>query len=298
MRFAIGDAIVDIIIDDDDFALPLSQFLPGCDQQSIAAHLRMLQPEFLDLAKNLVKFAIQSFVVQVEGRTLLIDTCIGENKDCPEIPAWHQRRGTGFLDRLRRAGVDPGEIDLVFCTHLHVDHVGWNTRRESGRFEPTFPNARYLFGRRELADWMMQRDAGRASPIHARALEESVIPIVEAGRADLVDDGYDLGPGLRLVPLPGHTIGQMGLVVERAQDRAIFCGDALHSPVQIFQPGLSTSVCVDPKVATATREMILAEAADSGRRVVPAHFRGQRRAHIRSNGNGYEPVFAPEPVNE
>jgi glyoxylase-like metal-dependent hydrolase (beta-lactamase superfamily II) len=92
----------------------------------------------------------------VGEQTLLIDTCIGENKNCPEIPAWDQRRGSGFLDRLQRSGVDPEEVDFVFCTHLHVDHVGWNTQRDNGRWEPTFPNARYLFGRRELADWTRQ----------------------------------------------------------------------------------------------------------------------------------------------
>jgi hypothetical protein len=211
MRFAIDDAIIDIIIDDDNFALPLSQFLPGCDPKVIEAHRGTLEPDFLDLAEHLVKFAIQSFVLRVEGRTLLIDTCIGEGKDCPEIPAWHQRRESGYLERLHRAGVDPAEVDLVFCTHLHVDHVGWNTRRHKGRFEPTFPNARYLFGRRELNDWIAQRNAGRAPLIHARALEESVIPIVEAGRADLVDDGYDLGPGLRLEPLPGIQVARWDL---------------------------------------------------------------------------------------
>jgi glyoxylase-like metal-dependent hydrolase (beta-lactamase superfamily II) len=291
MRFAIGGAIVDIIIDDDDFGLPLSQFLPGCDPELLEGHRGTLEPDFLDLARDMAKFAIQSFVLRAAKKTLLIDTCIGENKDCPEIPAWHQRRGSGFLDRLRLAGVDPASVDLVFCTHLHVDHVGWNTRRDNGRWEPSFPNARYLFGRRELDDWMTQRQAGCAPLIHARALEESVVPIVEAGLADLVDDGYDLGPGLRLVPLPGHTSGQMGLAVDYAQDRAIFCGDAVHSPLQIFQPGLSTSVCVDPKLASETRKMIFAEAADSGRLLVPAHFRGPRRAHIHSSSSGYEPVF-------
>jgi glyoxylase-like metal-dependent hydrolase (beta-lactamase superfamily II) len=294
MRFAIGDAIVDIIIDDDDFALPLSQFLPGRDAELLEAHRGRLEPDFVDLAGDRVKFAIQSFVLRAGGQTILIDTCIGESKDCPEIPAWHHRRGTGFLDRLRRIGVDPARIDLVFCTHLHVDHVGWNTRRDNGRWEPTFPNARYLFGRRELAEWMTQREAGCAPLIHARALEESVIPIVEGGLADLVDDGYALGPGLRLTPLPGHTSGQMGLAVDFAQDRAIFCGDALHSPLQIFQPGLSTSVCVDPAMASETRKMMFAEAADSGRLVIPAHFRGPRRAHIRSTNSGYEPVFGAE----
>lgn len=291
MRFAIGDATIDVIVDDDDFGLPLSEFLPGYDRGLIEAHRSTLEPVFIDLARDVAKHAIQSFVVRAGGRTLLIDACIGEHKDIPEIPGWHQRRGSGFLDRLHACGVDPADIDLVFCTHLHVDHVGWNTRQDNGRWQPTFPNARYLFGRRELADWMVQHDAGRAPPIHARALEQSVIPIVEAGRVDLVDDGHELGPGLRLVPLPGHTSGQMGLSVDYPRHRAIFCGDAVHNPVQIFQPGLSTSSCSDPQLAHETRTKILAEAADSGRLVIPAHFRGSRCAHIRRDGNGYAPVF-------
>ncbi|MBR0873447.1 MBL fold metallo-hydrolase [Bradyrhizobium tropiciagri] len=289
MRFAIGDTTVDVIVDDDNFTSPLPEFFPGYDPQVIEAHRDVLEPVFVD--RGLARFAIQSFVLRTGGRTLLIDCCIGEHKDIPEIPAWHQRRTSSFLEQLRRADVDPAEIDLVFCTHLHVDHVGWNTRQDNGRWTPTFPNARYLFGRRELADWMAQHDAGKALPIHARALEQSVIPIVEAGRADLVDDGYEPGRGLRLVPLPGHTGGQMGLVVEQARHRAIFCGDAIHNPLQIFQHGLSTSSCVDPKLAAETRTKILAEAADSGRLVVPAHFRGPRCAHIHAHSGGYAPVF-------
>ena len=291
MRFAIGDATVDIIVDDDNFVLPLSEFLPGADPKLLDAHRGTLEPEFVDRARDLARFAIQSLVLRTGGKTLLIDCCIGDHKDIPEIPAWHQRRGSRFLDRLRQTGVDPAQVDLVFCTHLHVDHVGWNTQADNGRWKPTFPNARYLFGRRELADWMTQHDTGRALPIHARALEQSVIPIVEAGLADLVDDGHELGPGLQLAPLPGHTSGQMGLVVNYARDRAIFCGDAVHHPLQVFQPGLSTSTCVDQKLAAETRKKILAEAADSGRLVVPAHFRGPRCAHIRANSRSYEPVF-------
>ncbi|MHC2337040.1 MBL fold metallo-hydrolase [Bradyrhizobium sp. USDA 4454] len=295
MRFAIGDATVDVIVDDDDFTLRLSEYFPGYDRDLIDTHRDTLEPEFIDLARGLAKFAIQSFVVRAGGRTLLVDACIGEHKDIPEIPAWHHRRNSNYLDRLHACGVDPAAIDVVFCTHLHVDHVGWNTRHDKGRWKPTFANARYLFGRRELADWMMLHDTGRAAPIHDRALEQSVIPIVEAGRVDLVDDGHELGPGLRLVPLPGHTSGQMGLMVDYAQHRAVFCGDAIHNPLQVFQPGLSTSTCVDQQLARETRTNILAEAADSGRLVVPAHFRGARCAHIRRDGGGYAPVFDTSP---
>jgi glyoxylase-like metal-dependent hydrolase (beta-lactamase superfamily II) len=291
MRFAIGDATVDIIVDDDDLRLPLSQYFPGFDPVVIETQRPVLEPEFLLSDHDEARFAIQSFVLRAGGRTILIDSCVGEGKDCPEIPAWHQRRGTGFLDQLRLTGVDPDTVDLLFCTHLHIDHVGWNTQQDDGRWVPTFPNARYLFGRRELADWMAQRALGRMPPIHARALEANVIPIVEAGLADLVDDGHEPAPGLRLVPLPGHTDGQMGLVVDYADHRAIFCGDAVHNPLQIFQPNLSTSTCTDPARANQTRMAILAEAADSGRLVVPAHFRGKRCAHIRLHGSGYKPVF-------
>ena len=291
MRFPIGEATVDVIVDHDDFVLPLSQYLPDRDPDVIGAHRSVLEPEFIDLARDAARFAIQSFVFRAGRRTILVDCCVGEGKDCTDIPSFHQRRDTFYLSRLKAAGVDPDSVDLVFCTHLHVDHVGWNTRQDNGRWTPTFPNARYLFGRRELADWMEQRASGRAPMIHARALEQSVIPIVEAGRADLVDDGHELGPGLTLLPLPGHTMGQMGMVVNYAKDRAIFCGDAIHSPLQIFQHGLSTSTCVDQRRAAETRTTILAEAADSGRLVIPAHFRGVRCAHVRASSGGYEPVF-------
>lgn len=116
----------------------------------------------------------------------------------------------------------------MFCTHLHVDHVGWNTCLVDGRFVPTFPNARYLFGRAELADWMAKREAGTIPPLHGAAIEDSVIPILEAGLADLIDGGHEVAANLTLTPLPGHTSGQMGVVLGHSAGRAIFCGDAIH----------------------------------------------------------------------
>jgi Metallo-beta-lactamase superfamily len=167
-----------------------------------------------------LKCAVQSFVLRAPGRTILLDTCIGEGKDRPEIPAWNRRSGSGFLDRLRRAGVDPAAVDTVFCTYLHIDHVGWNTQLTDGRWAPTFPNARYLVGRNELADWLARCDAGTAPAMHVRGLEDSVLPVVEAGLVDPVDDGHELARGLVLALLPGHTMGQMGLQIDRPDGRA------------------------------------------------------------------------------
>jgi hypothetical protein len=181
MRFTIGEVVVDVVVDDDNFELPLSQFLPGLDLPALSDHRGLLEPDFVDLARNTLKCAVQTFVVRVAGRTILVDTCIGERKDRPEIPAWNQRSGSGYLDRLQRAGVDPASVDTVFCTHLHIDHVGWNTQRTDDRWAPTFPNARYLVGRTELADWLAQSDAATAPAMHVRGLQDSVLPIMEAG---------------------------------------------------------------------------------------------------------------------
>lgn len=295
MHFAIEEVCVDVIVDDDDFKLPLSGFSPGCDGRRLMQHRKLLEPDFLDLDQDIVRFAVQSFVLRTHGRTILVDTCIGEQKDRPEIPAWHQRRGTGFINQPAKAGIDPADVDIVFCTHLHVDHVGWNTRREDGRWAPTFPNARYLMSRNELADWMAQRGAGSAPTMHVSALEDSVLPVVGAGLVDLVDDGYDVARGLTLTHLPGHTANQLGLRVDRGDARAIFFGDALHSPVQIIDPGVSTSSCADPRIAGATRRGLLEDAVETNRLLVPAHFRGHRCAHIRCNSTGFEPVFSCRP---
>jgi glyoxylase-like metal-dependent hydrolase (beta-lactamase superfamily II) len=291
MRFALGAAIVDVVVDIDDFRLPLVEFLPGIDVDRLLAHRACLEPEFLDLPGGALRFAIQSFVIRLNGRTILVDTCVGEAKERLELAAFNQRRASGFLRRLAGAGVEAEDIDTVFCTHLHVDHVGWNTREADGHWVPTFPNARYLFGRVELADWMARRAAGTAPPLHLASLEDSVVPIVEAGLVDLVDDGFELAPGLMLMRLPGHTDGQMGLRIDRDGCHAIFCGDAIHSPVQYFQPDISTATCVDRQAAAATRRAVLEEASESGRLVAPAHIRGLRFCRVHRQGAGFEPEF-------
>jgi hypothetical protein len=131
MRFAIGEIVVDVAVED-DFELQLGEFLPGLDLPALREQPGLLEPDFIDLARNVLKCTIQTFVPRLAGRTMLVGTCIGEHKDRPEFPAWNQRSGSGFLDRLRRAGVDPAAVDIVFCTYLHIDHVGWNTPRADG----------------------------------------------------------------------------------------------------------------------------------------------------------------------
>jgi glyoxylase-like metal-dependent hydrolase (beta-lactamase superfamily II) len=291
VRFAIGDIEVAVIADDDDFPLPLRAFLPGLDLAAIERGRDPIAPDFVDLARDRLRCAIQSFALKLDGRTILVDACIGEHKDRPEIRVWNQHSGTGWLDRLRAAGVRPESVDLVFCTHLHIDHVGWNTIDVDGAWRPTFPNARYLVGRRELANWEACMAAGDAAPMHVRGLRDSVLPLVDAGRLDLVDEGLELAAGAALTFLPGHTAGHMGLRIDRPEGRALFCGEAMHSPLQIVQPAVSTSSCSDPELAAQTRIAVLEEAAASGRVVVPAHFRGARRVTVTGRAEGFLPGF-------
>jgi glyoxylase-like metal-dependent hydrolase (beta-lactamase superfamily II) len=291
VRFAIGDIQITVVVDDGDFLLPLRAFLPSLDIAALEPHRHLLEPEFVELDRDNLCCAIQTFVLHLDGRNILVDTCIGEHKKRPEIPNWNERSGTGWLGRLRAAGVAPEAVDLVFCTHLHIDHVGWNTVGADGEWTPTFPNARYVVGRWELADWQARMAAGTAEPMHVRGLRDSVLPLLDAGRVDLVDEGLDLAAGAVLTLLPGHTAGQMGLRLDRLGARALFCGDAIHSLVQILQPAASTSTCLEAELAARTRIALLQEAAATGRVLVPAHFRGARQVTVAARGDGFQPAF-------
>ncbi len=289
MQFAIGDVHVHSIIDFDRNELPIARFLPDADRAVLAGLRDFLEPEHANLTNDTISLTIQSFVLRVGGRTLLIDPCVGEHKERPVPPEWNLRKDTGYLERLSAAGVNPEEIDVVFCSHLHSDHVGWNTRLRDGRWVPTFPNARYLIGRTEMAHWEKMLALGTT---RYYALEDSVLPVVSAGQVDLVDDGYEPAPGLSLLPLPGHTPGQMGLNLRSGGERAVFCGDAIHSPVQVLCPELSAGLDTDRNQSRHTRMALLQSLAQNGDWLVPAHFRGTHRARIRAVGQGFFPEFA------
>ena len=295
MRFRAGDSAVDVVVDIDWFELSIAGFLPGIAAGTIESARALLDPDHLDAARGRLILAIQSFVLHTDGRTILLDSCVGEEKERPLIAEFHRRRRSGFLDRLAQAGVRPESVDIVFCTHLHIDHVGWNTRLHDGRWIPTFPNARYLVDRREFEYWQQQDRQSGGDAVQLPGFEDSVLPILNAGQMELVDDGYELGRDLTLLPLPGHTPGQLGVRVSGAVP-AIFCGDAIHSPLQVLDPTLSTVGCVDPVEARRVRHTLLEDAAEGGRLIVPAHFRGTRCMRVTPTASGFRLYFpAPDP---
>lgn len=278
-----------VVPDIDPFALPAGVLLPGLDLAAFRHEAALLAPDHVDFAAGTLLLAVRSFLLRLGGRTILIDTCVGEGKPRPRRPDWHDRRGTGYPAALAAAGVRPEEVDFVLCTHLHADHVGWNTKAEGGRWVPTFPNARYLASAAEIAHWDA-RD--RAEPgLHSHgAFADSVRPLIEAGRLDAVADGFEPVPGAAIRPLPGHSPGQVGLAL-RGNPGAVFCGDAIHSPVQVLHPGLSSAFCSDPAEAAATRRALLDEAAETGTLLLPAHVRGRPALRVRRAGTGFRPDF-------
>ena len=290
--FDLGGATLDRIIDLDPFRLPLRFLMPAADIEAIRPHRGLLEPHHVDFATQEVLLGLHSLVLRTGGLTILIDTCVGEHKPRPRRADWHERAATGYLERLAEAGIAPGDVDIVLCTHLHADHVGWNTRLENGRWVPTFPNARYLIGKTELAHWQEEeaRDPGRHN--HG-AFTDSVLPVVEAGLVETVEDGFELAAGARLIGLPGHSPGQIGLCLDCGKGgQAFFCGDVVQSPVQVIRTDWSSQFCSDPALASRTRVDLFGRAMDAGSLVIPAHLRHAGGMRIgQRHGDGFLPEF-------
>jgi glyoxylase-like metal-dependent hydrolase (beta-lactamase superfamily II) len=258
----LGEVSIARVVEIPRSSFPTTSMLPAATAEAIAAHFDWLKPDFWDDAVGDLGARIQTYVVRTPRHTVLIDTCVGNDKNREGSALWHMRRGA-YLDDLRAAGVAPEQVDLVVCTHLHVDHVGWNTRLVDGRWEPTFPNARYLFAGEEWEYWRHEQDA---------CIADSVLPVVEAGRARLVEADHVIDPWLRLEPSPGHTPGHVCVRLSTPQGQAVFTGDLMHRTVQVAEPDWSSRFCADPARAAATRRDFVERHADSGVLILAAHF--------------------------
>ena len=287
-----GTATIETISDLDPFALPIDLLFPDRAVESLEPHRPALAPHHVDFDNGQILLGVHSHLLRIGGRTILIDTCIGEHKPRPRRPDWHQRASTRYLERLARAGLRPEDIDIVMCTHLHTDHVGWNTQLVDGRWVPTFPNARYLIGRTEFAHWQAEEEASPGLHNHG-CFSDSVMPIIEAGLAEFVDDGFEIATSLSLMALPGHTPGQLGLCLCHGPRKAFFCADAVHSPVQVFYPDWASRFCSDPAMAIATRRNLFDRVAGTGDLLIPAHLRHFSAMRIEASNAGYVPGLVP-----
>jgi glyoxylase-like metal-dependent hydrolase (beta-lactamase superfamily II) len=234
----------------------------------VARHHAWLRPDFWDETTGDLGSRIGTWVVRTPEHLVLIDTGVGNDKHREPNPLWHLRRGT-FLDDLAAAGVRPEQVDYVVITHMHVDHVGWNTRLVDGRWVPTFPNARYVFAGEEWSFW--KHESARGGDEYA-CIDDSVLPIVASGRAMLVDDRHEIDRWLRLEPSVGHTPGHVSVRLSTQAGQAVFSGDLMHRVVQVAEPQWSSRFCYDGKQAATTRRDFLERHADTGTLILAAHF--------------------------
>ncbi len=222
---------------------------------------------------------IQSFLVDTGSHKLLVDTCVGNDKP-RRFREWNELQ-TDYLHRLERAGASPEDIDLVLCTHLHIDHVGWNTRLEAGRWVPTFERAKYLFSHSEWDYWKDRE--GEVDPI----IDDSVRPIVEANLHQLVQGDETIAPGVELVPTPGHTPGHVSVLLRSQGAQAFITGDMVHHPCQLARPDWAAEPDVDKKRSTRTRHDIFERFADQPTLILGSHFHAPTAGHIVRDADRY-----------
>jgi glyoxylase-like metal-dependent hydrolase (beta-lactamase superfamily II) len=240
-----------------------------------------LRPDFAD-ERGRLKMSVHALLVETPDRRVIIDTCLGNDKENRRIPTWN-RMQTSFLADLAAAGCARESIDAVVCTHLHVDHVGWNTMLVGGQWIPTFPNARYLMGRVEYRHWADRRDREDMSAV----LADSVTPVWEAGLVDLVETDHRICEEISLVPTPGHTPGHVSLCIASDGEEALITGDFMHHPCQMARPDWSSTADSDADAARATREQMLNRLADAAVLVIGTHFAGRTAGHVVRDGRAF-----------
>lgn len=282
LHWQIGEARITAVVEQ---ALTMDGLISKARPETLG-EIGWLRPHFVDEAGRMLGL-VQCFVIELGGKVTVVDTCVGDGKDLPSDPAWDHQH-FGLIEKMRAAGFDPDGVDMVLCTHLHLDHVGINTRLEDGAWVPTFPNARYLFARTEYEYWKAEAEAEPVDPatldkpfekyragfaatqrlVHAQSVE----PVMRAGLAELVDAPCEPLPGIRLVPTAGHTPGHVSVEVSSGGEAALITGDAFHHPCQIARADWATVADYDRDASSATRRRMLEELEASGALMLGTHF--------------------------
>ena len=274
----IGDVtvtrVVDVLQDID-----LTLLLPDATAENLDPLRSWLLPHFLN-KDGTAPLSIHTFVIRSEDATILVDTCIGDDKP-RAMPEWNMRQSE-FLSDLIKVGAPREAVDVVLCTHLHVDHVGWNTMRVDDAWVPTFPHANYLFGRDEWSYWKDEDD-----PFGADAKQDSILPIIESDLVTLVDSDHVVTPEVRLVPTPGHTPGHVSVLIESGGARAIVTGDLFHHPVQFAHPSWLDIADVQSEIAQSSRIDFMQRFGGKDTLVLGTHFASPTGGHITREGDGY-----------
>ena len=261
MLFRMGDIEIWRILESVDPFLEPQKFFPDMEPGGIDLLHREV-PRQLCPRSGKMLIPIQGFLIRTPHHNILVDACVGNDKTC-SIEQWSMRSDGRFMAGLTAAGVTPENVDFVMCTHLHLDHVGWNTRLEDGRWVPTFPNAKYIFPDDDHAHFSADPDT---------VYQESVLPVIAANQAELVSTDYALGDAVSLIPTPGHTPGHVSVRVSSGHSAVVITGDAIHSPVQCLRPDWNFAFDVDKATAAKSRWSLLEMVSDTPCRLIGSHF--------------------------
>jgi glyoxylase-like metal-dependent hydrolase (beta-lactamase superfamily II) len=272
---------------------PLPMFMPDITAADLQRVGRWFRDSDItsDPAAARITLSMHSFVIQLAGQNILVDSCNGNDK-ARSVP-FANKLDTPYLVNLAAIGLAPEDIQLVLCTHLHFDHVGWNTRLANGRWVPTFRNARYVFSKRDYHLF----ETGEAELPHREAYEDSVLPVVAAGLASIVDVEEptavhrEIGDGVWLEPAFGHSPGSCLIKAQAGGEEALFWGDVIHHPVQLARPDLDLPFDFDKAAAVKTRVEMLERIADTRTMCFPAHFRGATAGRVRRDGGAFRFEF-------
>ena len=292
----LGSVRIDKVVEFDAMPSPAQAVFPELRAADLAALRRWLDDPLLsdDPATARVALSMHSFVLRTGARTVLIDACNGNHKPRPLIGIVDRLERPDYLNNLAALGLRPEDIDLVMCTHLHFDHVGWNTQLRDGRWVPTFPNARYLFSRKDYEHFANTRES---DPVHGPAFDDSVLPVMLAGQGELVEQTHrfalDADAAVVFEPASGHSAGSVLIHVRSGGEAAVFSGDVVHHPVQLVRPELYLALAdADIELARRTRLRFLEECARTGALLCPAHFVEPTVGQVVRDGTAYRMEFA------
>jgi glyoxylase-like metal-dependent hydrolase (beta-lactamase superfamily II) len=287
----IGEATITRVEETNKPVYPLRQIFPQVTDDILAQHQHWMAPHHYEAETGRIRLAVHSWLLQVGGKKILIDCCCGNHKKKPGRPFWEDLNEP-YLDRLAAAGARADEIDMVMCTHLHHDHVGWNTMQKNGKWVPTFPNARYVFNQPDI-DYFSKIDADPTEgPAELGTFRECVVPILDAGKADVVSGQKQrLNDFIEIDSAPGHSPGHVVFKLESKGQRAVFIGDVLHHLLQVYYPDWNFPKNSDAEQAKQSRRKVLDLITSTDALMIPAHVGFPFSGRIEKTADGYRPDF-------
>ena len=276
-KWQIGDVTVTRVVEIEATG-GMSRVIPDAKRERLQ-EIPWMYPHFAD-ENGRMRGAIHALIVETPDRTIMVDTCVGNDKERGN-PAWNQLQ-TEFLGDMEKAGYVLDVIDTVLCTHLHIDHVGWNTMLVDGKWVPTFPNARYLIGQVEFAHWQADTDEDQVA-----VMTDSVLPVFDADLVDLVETNHKISDEISLIPTVGHTPGHVSVMIKSNGEEAMITGDFIHHPCQFAHPEWSSSFDTDPVQSAQTRREIFDKYADTPTLIIGTHFATPTAGHLKRDGDAY-----------